>query len=87
MTTDSRPMSSSTGTITTFVMPHMQNTTHVIYRMVQGDGPRRLHVRPSLHMRPHDGGISRESPSDYTLNVSGIRCEIRPSRDLPILRV
>jgi len=25
MTSDSRPMSSSTGTITTFVMPHMQN--------------------------------------------------------------
>ena len=25
MTPDSRPMSSSTGTITTFVMPHMQN--------------------------------------------------------------
>jgi acyl-CoA hydrolase len=25
MTADSRPMSSSTGTITTFVMPHMQN--------------------------------------------------------------
>ena len=36
------------------VMPHGQNTVHVTYRLLSGDGPVRLTLRPSVHFRPYE---------------------------------
>jgi predicted glycogen debranching enzyme len=40
------------------LMPHLQNTVHIRYRLLQGDGPVRLKLRPSVHFRPHDAPVS-----------------------------
>lgn len=36
------------------LMPHGQNTTHVTYRLLEGDGPVRLTLRPSVHFRGYE---------------------------------
>ncbi|MFY3746140.1 amylo-alpha-1,6-glucosidase [Anaeromyxobacter sp. Red801] len=37
---------------------HGQNTVHVSYRLLDGDGPVRLTLRPGVHFRPHDAPVS-----------------------------
>src|ERR671923_176719 len=44
------------------LMPHGQNTVHVTYRLVHGDGAIRLALRPSVHFRPHESAVN-ESPA------------------------
>src|SRR5262249_42708350 len=39
-------------------LPHRQNSVHVVYRLIQGDGPLRLKLRPSVHFRGHDDPVS-----------------------------
>jgi predicted glycogen debranching enzyme len=39
-------------------LPHMQNTVYINYRLVSGDKPIRLKLRPSVHFRPHDAPVS-----------------------------
>src|SRR5438445_4189943 len=36
------------------LLPHLQNTVHITYRLCAGAGPLRLKVRPALHFRGHD---------------------------------
>ncbi len=44
------------------VMPHVQNSTYVCYRLIEGPPGLTLQLRPSLHFRPHEGLVT-ESPS------------------------
>ena len=45
------------------VMPHLQNTVHVNYRLISGRRPVRIELRPALHFRPHEGLVSVPPPS------------------------
>src|ERR1043166_6033380 len=40
------------------VMPHVQNTTYVHYRLLEGPPGLVLQLRPSLHFRPHEGLVT-----------------------------
>jgi len=40
------------------LLVHGQNTVHVRYRLLAGDGPVRLTLRPGVHFRPHDAPVS-----------------------------
>src|SRR5260370_6253244 len=40
------------------LLPHRQNTVHVNYRLIEGVGPVRLKLRPSVHFRPDDSPVS-----------------------------
>jgi predicted glycogen debranching enzyme len=51
------------------LLPHRQNTVHVHYALVSGEGPVRLKVRPSVHFRPHEAPVSEEHAGPYTLTV------------------
>ena len=42
------------------VMPHLQNTTYVVYRLIDGPTGLTLKLRPSLHFRPHEGHLDEE---------------------------
>jgi len=42
------------------MMPHLQNTTYVQYRLIEGPPGLRLRLRPSLHFRPHEGLVTEE---------------------------
>jgi predicted glycogen debranching enzyme len=67
-------------------LPHLQNTVHVIYRLVAGEGPVRLKIQPSVHFRPHDAPVSKSLPGPYILTAVGNRYELSDGSQLPPLR-
>jgi predicted glycogen debranching enzyme len=69
------------------VMPHQQNTTYIIYRLLEGPRNVRLHLRPSLRFRPHEGRLSEDLPDSWTVRETGRELEISDGRDVPPLRI
>jgi predicted glycogen debranching enzyme len=57
------------------LLPHGQNTVHVSYRLLAGEGPVRLNLRPGVHFRAHDGAVSAPLQR-YRLAAEAGRCEI-----------
>jgi predicted glycogen debranching enzyme len=66
---------------------HQQNTVHVTYRLVQGEGPVRLKLRPSIHFRPHEAPVSQARVNPYVLTAVENRFEISGGQDIPPLRL
>ena len=58
------------------ILPHGQNTVHVIYTLLAGQGPVRLELRPSIHFRPHEDPVSAPLDSAYMLTVTEDRYEV-----------
>jgi predicted glycogen debranching enzyme len=69
------------------VMPHLQNTVYVNYRLISGQGPVRIELRPALHFRPHEGLVSEPPPDPYTLVIVEDRYEVIGGPDYPPLRM
>jgi predicted glycogen debranching enzyme len=69
------------------LMPYGQNTVHVTYRMLEGETPIRLSLRPSVQFRAYEMAVN-ESPAEvYTLTAVGNRYELSAGVDLPVLRL
>lgn len=69
------------------LMPHKQNTVHVTYRLVSGQGPIRLKLRPSMHFRSHDAPINLPISEPYVLTATEDRFELKGPSQLPRLRM
>ncbi|MDP3544427.1 MAG: amylo-alpha-1,6-glucosidase, partial [Elusimicrobiota bacterium] len=69
------------------VLPHLQNTVFLRYRLLSSKGPVRLRVRPSVHFRPHEGRVDAPMTDVYVLRTMGSRHEIRGRPDMPPLRL
>jgi predicted glycogen debranching enzyme len=70
------------------LMPHGQNTTHVVYRLLEGDGPLALRLEPYLHFRSHDGSLEGPLETTYSLQATDEYYEIREaSGRFPALRL
>src|SRR5260370_7204241 len=69
------------------LLPHRQNTVRVNYRLVEGAGPVRLKLRPSVHFRPHEAPVSEEHAGPYTLTAVDHRYELSANAALPPLRM
>jgi len=69
------------------MMPYRQNTVHITYHLLAGDGRLRLGLRPAIHFRPHDAPVSSPDERQYVLTVSGDQFEITSRQDLPTLRL
>ena len=69
------------------LMPFRQNSVYVLYRLLAGDGPLRLGIRPALHFRSHDAPVDRPLEDNYRLTVWGTRFEVTAQGDLPPLRM
>jgi predicted glycogen debranching enzyme len=69
------------------LLPHQQNTVHVNYRLISGDGPIRLKLRPSIHFRPHDSPVSEKLVQPYRLVAVEDRYEVCGEPELPPLRM
>src|SRR5262249_30958753 len=64
-------------------LPYRRNTVHVLYRLLDGPGPVRLKLRPSVHFRGHDGPVNPPSSERYVLTAIDQRYELSlvdPSR-------
>ncbi len=69
------------------LLPHGQNTVFVIYRLLDGAGPIRLKLLPSVHFRSHDAHVSTPLPLPFTLTITGERYELRAGENLPTVRM
>jgi predicted glycogen debranching enzyme len=69
------------------LMPHAQNTVHVTYRVVDGDGSLRFALRPSVHFRPHEAPVDEATHRTYTISATEHRYELSAGSDLPVLRL
>jgi predicted glycogen debranching enzyme len=58
------------------LLPHMQNTVHVTYRLLGGAGPLRLKVRPAVHFRPHEAPVDASKAGPYVLTAFQDRYEV-----------
>ena len=68
------------------LMPHLQNTTHVTYRLSSGAQPIRLALRPAVHIRPHDAPVDLPMAAPYVLTVVENRYELATA-EAPVLRL
>jgi predicted glycogen debranching enzyme len=68
------------------LMPHGQNTVHIIYRLLRGEGRVRLSLRPSVHFRPYESLVNSSSRLSYTVSAVQNHFEVSAGTDLPPLR-
>jgi predicted glycogen debranching enzyme len=68
------------------MMAHLQNTTHIAYRMLSKQ-PIRLELSPYLAFRLHEAPVSHPVSSPYMVQALGDHFEIAPGGDLPPLRL
>jgi predicted glycogen debranching enzyme len=68
------------------VLPHLQNTVCILYRVLESPGPVRIRLRPSFHFRPHEGAVHSETPPDYSVVARNGRFEVH-SEVAPELRM
>jgi predicted glycogen debranching enzyme len=66
---------------------HRQNTAHVQYRLVAGDGTVRLKLRPSIHFRSHDAPVDDQPNGPYWLSAVDNRYEISVTPPVAPLRI
>jgi len=79
----------------TLLIPHLQNTVHVTYRLIRPVGqsaagiaaPVRLKLRPSVHFRPHEAPVSEPLADSYRFTSVGDRCELAGPPDMPSLHM
>src|SRR5262249_41401400 len=69
------------------ILPHRQNPVYVNYRVVEGDGPLKLMLRPSLNIHGHEAPVSTPIATPYTLSVFEDQYEILSSPQIPPLRM
>ncbi|HLX43477.1 MAG TPA: amylo-alpha-1,6-glucosidase [Bryobacteraceae bacterium] len=69
------------------ILPYRQNTVHVSYRLLSGEGAVRLAVRPAIHIRNHDDPVSTPLTSKYVLTLMDGRCEVSAGAGLPALHL
>jgi predicted glycogen debranching enzyme len=69
------------------LMPYRQNTVHITYRLLAGNGTLRIGLRPAIHFRSHDAPVSSAEGQKYVLQVCDDQFEITTKPDLPTLRM
>jgi predicted glycogen debranching enzyme len=69
------------------LLPHRQNTVFLRYRLLEGTGPVRLRLRPSVHFRPHEAPVSTPLYEPHTIRIVQHRYELAGDPALPPLRL
>jgi predicted glycogen debranching enzyme len=69
------------------LMPHRLNSVHVTYRLLEGAGPVRLTLRPSLNVRRHEAPVGTPLAGPYSVLASRGQYEIAAGDGLPPLRL
>ena len=70
------------------LMPHLQNTTYIVYRLLEGPPRMTLRLRPSLHFRPHEGLLTNRVSENWKVTANGPAIEIDDGKnEYPPLRL
>jgi predicted glycogen debranching enzyme len=68
------------------VMPHEQNTTHVLFRRAESRQPIRLRLQPFFRIRPHEARLAADARAPEHVEVTGTSIEISAAAGLPQMR-
>ncbi len=68
------------------IMPYRQNTVNIIYKLIKGEGPIRLEVRPSMHYRPHESPVNSQLGDPYKMIIVNNKYELYSNSEFPPLR-
>jgi parvulin-like peptidyl-prolyl isomerase len=68
------------------LLPHLQNTVYVSYRLLAAPVKMRLRLRPSFHFRPHESPVKDDVPPHYAVTAVREGFEVR-SETAPALRM
>jgi predicted glycogen debranching enzyme len=68
------------------LMTHLQNTSHIVYRLLEGPPGLTLRLRPSLHFRPHEGLLTEQLSDQWSAAVdeSGRAIELSDGKYPPL---
>jgi predicted glycogen debranching enzyme len=69
------------------LMVHSQNTVHVTYKLVEGEGPLRLKLRPALQFRPYEEQVHATANEPYAVTSIEDRLEVSTGHTYPPLRL
>ncbi|HWX17140.1 MAG TPA: amylo-alpha-1,6-glucosidase, partial [Chthoniobacterales bacterium] len=70
------------------LLPHLQNTVHISYKVISKGVPPRLELRPAFHFRHHEAPVDADLAAPYKLTAIDGRYEIAAARrKLPPLRM
>jgi predicted glycogen debranching enzyme len=69
------------------VVPHLQNTTYLIFRLLSDQQSVRLLLRPLIHFRSHDAPVDTPHPRPYRLTAAEEHYEISANPEIPPLRM
>ncbi|MET0624460.1 MAG: amylo-alpha-1,6-glucosidase [Pyrinomonadaceae bacterium] len=69
------------------LLVHSQNTVHVNYRLVEGEGTVRLKLRPALQFRPLEEAVHSTANEPYTVTSTEDRLEVSTGHKYPPLRL
>ncbi len=71
------------------LIPHLQNTVHVSYRLVESENVSAvgLHLRPLVRFRPHDALVDCSHPGPYRFTAWDNRYEVSAGQGIPHLRM
>jgi predicted glycogen debranching enzyme len=69
------------------VMPARHNIVHITFRLIGGNGPVRLRLRPFTNFRRLESPVNEALAGSYALNVQGTLYEVTAGPDLPALRL
>src|ERR1043166_3045476 len=61
-------------------MPHLQNTVHVNYRILQGESRPCLELRPAFHFGHHEAAVNKGTSGPYRFSATGDRYEIAAAK-------
>src|ERR1043166_8604645 len=62
------------------IMPHLQNTVYLSYRILEGDSHPQLQLRPAFHFRHHEIPVNKGTTGPYRLSAVGDRYEISAAK-------
>src|SRR5437764_216775 len=69
-------------------LPHLQNSVHVNYRILEGETRPWLELRPAFELRHHETPVNKGIPGPYRFTALGDQYEILAGDDgLPPLRM
>lgn len=65
------------------LMPHLQNTVHLTYKLLSGNQRVRLRLRPSMHFREHETPVDQPMDRPYQVIACGDRYEVSAENNIP----
>jgi predicted glycogen debranching enzyme len=68
------------------LLTHLQNTLHILYRLISGTIPIRLRLQPSVHFRPHEAPVNTLIDEPYVITAIDDHYQLS-TKNFPPLRL